>query len=95
MQGHGAIGEERLDFGYQKVSLFEEITHLKFVTFQFSALKGMKSEFNEEGGETAHTWTPPGRLTDDNIRIASCLELASTFHRRGWTWTNLNIYERE
>ena len=29
---------------------------------------------------------PPGRLTDESIRTASCLEFASTFHLRAATY---------
>ncbi len=32
------------------------------------------------------TWTPPGRLTDESMRTASCRALASTFHLRGCTF---------
>lgn len=36
-------------------------------------------------------WTPPGKLTEDSIRTASCREFASTFHRRGCTWSKKNV----
>jgi hypothetical protein len=32
------------------------------------------------------TWTPPGRLTDESMRTASCRAFASTFHLRGCTF---------
>lgn len=86
MERHRAVREERLHLGHEQVALFEKRAHLQLVAFEFTALVTGSSMQFASFVIYVHTCTPPGRLTDESIRTASCREFASTFHRRGCTW---------
>jgi len=90
MERHGTVSEKCLDFCYKQVALFEKIPHLELIAFHFSTLKCVQTHRRQGKNEirslNISTWTPPGRLTDESMRTASCRALASTFHLRGCTY---------
>jgi hypothetical protein len=44
MKGHSTISEKCLDFCYEKITLFEEISHLELITLQFATLKVVQAQ---------------------------------------------------
>jgi hypothetical protein len=90
MERHGTVSEKCLDFCYKQVALFEKIPHLELIAFHFSTLKRVQTHPRQGQNDIRElnisTWTPPGRLTDESMRTASCRALASTFHLRGCTF---------
>ena len=47
MEGHGTIGEKGLDFCYEKITLFEEISHLELIALQFATLKVVQAQSDQ------------------------------------------------
>jgi len=90
VERHGTVSKKCLDFCYKQIALFEKIPHLEFIAFHFSTLKCVQSHRRQRKNDISSlnisTWTPPGRLTDESMRTASCRALASTFHLRGCTY---------
>jgi len=91
MERHGTVSEKCLDFCYKQVAFFEKIPHLELIAFHFSTLKCVQTHRRQCKNEIIRsldisTWTPPGRLTEESMRTASCRALASTFHLRGCTY---------
>ena len=92
MEGHGAIRKKSLNFCYKEVPLFEEISHLELIALQLATLRVVQNRCGQHMQRRDYiksipTWTPPGRLTDESMRTASCRALASTFHLRGCTFS--------
>lgn len=90
VERHGTVSKKCLDFCYKQVALFEKIPHLELVALQLSTLKCRQTHRHQRKSDIRSldipTWTPPGRLTDESMRTASCRALASTFHLRGCTF---------
>jgi hypothetical protein len=91
MERHSTVSKKGLHFRYEQVALFKKGSHLEFIALQFATLESVqirsKSAMIGELDLGISTWTPPGRLTDESMRTASCRELASTFHLRGCTFS--------